>query len=72
MKIVEIKGDKATASAGGIKREIGTNLAADLEKGDYVMVHAGFAISKLDREEALKTLEVFKEYHDALRKSFKK
>ena len=72
MKIIEIRDDRAVAQAHNIKREIGLELVSNLRKGDYVMVHAGFAIAKLDTKEALKTIEVFKEYHNALRKSFKK
>jgi len=68
MKIIEIKGDKARAQAQGIQREIGIGFVK-AKKGDYVMVHAGFAIEKVDTKEAEKTLEVFKEYEDALRKT---
>ncbi len=72
MRIVEIKGDKAVAQAEGIKREIGIQFMEDLAVGDYVMVHAGFAIEKVNTKEAEETLKVFREYTDALRKSSKR
>jgi len=70
MKIIEIKADKAVAEAEGITREIGTGLIKKLKIGDYVMVHAGFAIEKVDPNQAIRTLDVLKEYRDALRKGF--
>lgn len=38
----------------------------DVEVGEYVLVHVGFAIQKLSREEALKTLKVFEEVYAAM------
>ena len=49
--------DRALASAGGIVREIDTALVDDLQVGDYVILHVGYALSKLDEVEAQKTLE---------------
>lgn len=72
MKIVEITGNRAVAEAEGIKRKIGMELIKSAHIGDYVMVHAGFAIERLDTKEAETTLKIFKEYTDALRKDFKK
>ncbi|MFH1768705.1 MAG: HypC/HybG/HupF family hydrogenase formation chaperone [Candidatus Omnitrophota bacterium] len=72
MKIISIDKDKALAEAEGIKRKVGVGLLADLRVGDYVMVHAGFAIEKVNTKEAEKTLGVFRQYQDALRKEFKK
>lgn len=61
MKVVRIEGDKGVAEIGGIEREIGLQLMGDIRLGDYVIVHAGFAITKLDEEEAEKTLELLRE-----------
>ena len=72
MKIVEIKGSRALAEAEGVKREIGIELLKDVTLGEYVMVHAGYAIEKIDTAEAQETIKVFEEYKDALRKGFKK
>lgn len=66
-KIVEINGDKqhATIDYGdGTKRVVNVSLV-DVSKGDYVLVHAGFAIQKVDPEEAQETLRLFKELIEA-------
>lgn len=52
-----LAGDRALVSAGGIVREIDTALVDDLRVGDYVILHVGYALSKLDESEAQKTLE---------------
>ena len=58
VEIVEIlDGERALASAGGVLREINTALVDDLRVGDYVILHVGFALSRLDQEEARQTLE---------------
>jgi hydrogenase expression/formation protein HypC len=58
VQITEVlDGDRALASAGGIVREIGTALVDDLQVGDYVILHVGYALSKLDEEEARLTLQ---------------
>ena len=49
------------ASAGGILREINTALVDDLQVGDYVILHVGYALSKLDEAEAQQTLEAMAE-----------
>ncbi len=48
--------DRALASAGGIIREINTALVDDLRVGDYVILHVGYALSRLDPAEAERTL----------------
>ncbi len=62
VKIIEILDiETAIFDIDGVGNEVNISLVEDLEPGDYVLVHAGFAIEKLDREEALKTLEMFEE-----------
>ncbi|MEX1298354.1 MAG: HypC/HybG/HupF family hydrogenase formation chaperone [Desulfotignum sp.] len=56
-KIIEIRGDLASVSVDGVIRETSLALLDDAEIGDYVIVHAGFAISKLDESAALQTLD---------------
>ena len=64
--IVEKEGNRAKADIGGDVREVSLELVdRPAEVGDYVLIHAGFAIQKLDREEAKKTLEVFREMEDS-------
>jgi hydrogenase expression/formation protein HypC len=58
VRITELlAGDRALASAGGIVREIDVALVDDLQVGDYVILHVGYALSKLNEIEAQKTLE---------------
>ena len=56
-----LDGERAIASAGGILREINTALVDDLQVGDYVILHVGFALSRLDEQEAKQTLETMAE-----------
>jgi hydrogenase expression/formation protein HypC len=60
--IVEKQGDDAKADIGGVVREIRLELIDHpAAVGDYVLVHAGFAIRKLDREDAEETLRLMRE-----------
>ena len=61
MKIISIEGETARVSLEGLEKEIDVRFLEDPQPGDYVIVHAGFAIDKLDEEEAQKTLDLFKE-----------
>jgi len=63
MKIKIIQGKFAQVEAGRLKCQINTQLLSSLKKGDYVIVHAGFAIKKLDPEKARETLRMFDEIH---------
>lgn len=61
MEVVKIVGNRAWVSAGGTKREIRLNIVDERpEVGDYVIVHAGFAIHRIDEETAKETLEMFR------------
>ena len=60
-KVIEINDDQAVVLFGKIKKEVTVSLIEELNIGDYVLVHAGFAINKKDRDEAEKTLELFEE-----------
>lgn len=51
----------ATVSFGGIAKEVSLALVPEATVGDYVIVHVGFAISKLDEEAARRTLELMAE-----------
>lgn len=62
MKIVAIDGDTIMAEVDGVRKEASVMiLGDDLALGDYVIVHAGFAISKLDPEEAEETIRLMRE-----------
>jgi hydrogenase expression/formation protein HypC len=53
--------EEAIIDAGGVEKRVSLALVPEAEVGDYVVVHAGFAISRLDPEEALRTLALFAE-----------
>ena len=61
MKILKIEGDRAIVSSGGVQRSIGINFLKGPKIGDYVIVHAGFAIEKLDTVKAEETLKILEE-----------
>lgn len=61
MKIKEIKKGFARAEAGGITRLINIEMLPDIKNGDYVLVHAGFAIQKVDPARAKETLRILHE-----------
>ena len=56
-KIIEINDTVAKVDVDGVIRETSIMLMDDVKIGDYVIVHAGFAINKIDEEVALQTLE---------------
>ncbi|HGY12464.1 MAG TPA: HypC/HybG/HupF family hydrogenase formation chaperone [Desulfobacterales bacterium] len=56
-KIIEINDTVAKVDVDGVVRETSIMLLDDAKIGDYVIVHAGFAINKIDEEAALQTLE---------------
>lgn len=60
-KIVEIKDGVATIDVEGVRRSASLLLLEDPQVGDYVIVHAGFAIHKIDEEEAMETLKILRE-----------
>jgi len=49
---------------GGVTREVCLSYVPEADVGDYAVVHVGFAISILDEEEALRSLELIKEFED--------
>ena len=61
MNVVEINGDMGVVEHSGVKREVGLMLMEDIKLGDWVLIHAGFAISKLAPEEAEETLNLLRE-----------
>jgi len=61
-QIVELRdGDNALVDLAGVKKEISLALVEGVVVGDYVIVHVGYALNKLDPEEAAKTLKLFAE-----------
>ncbi|RIX44111.1 MAG: HypC/HybG/HupF family hydrogenase formation chaperone [Rhodocyclales bacterium GT-UBC] len=61
-QVVELRdGDNALVDLAGVKKEISLSLVENVAVGDYVIVHVGYALNKLDPEEAAKTLALFGE-----------
>jgi hydrogenase expression/formation protein HypC len=60
-QVVSVEGKTATVDFGGVTRSISIVLIENVKKGDYVIVHTGYAIQKMDPEEAEKTLELWRE-----------
>ena len=56
-----LPGDQALVEVGGVRKPISLGLVEDVQVGDYVILHVGFALTKLDPEEAAKTLALFAE-----------
>jgi hydrogenase expression/formation protein HypC len=71
-KITEINNNIAIIDVDGVQREASLMLLADAQVGDYVIVHAGFAIQKLDEAAALDTLNLLRSAADAYDEQFKK
>ncbi len=59
-EIEKIEGTVATVNYGGAKRTANISLV-EAKVGDFVIVHAGYAIQVMDKEEAEKTLDIFRE-----------
>jgi len=66
MVVVERDEFVGVAEIDGVKRQVSMMYVPDAEVGDFVLVHAGFAIGQVDAEEAAKTLELLREYSDAM------
>ena len=60
MRVREIDGDNAVAESGGLRRTANISFLRGVKKGDYILIHAGFAIEKVNREEAAATLRLLK------------
>jgi len=63
MKIKHIKGDFAEVETGRLRRTINIQMLPNIKVDDYVIVHAGFAIHKIDPDKARQTLRLIDEIH---------
>ncbi len=66
LKLIEINGNDAIGEALGMRRSVRVDFIPDPKPGDYVMVHAGFAIERLPEEQAMEDLETWEELRNAL------
>jgi len=65
MEVVEVEQNMATVEMGDVRRQVCLDLLdGTVEVGDYLIIHAGYAIHLVDPEEARKTLSYFKEIFD--------
>ncbi len=63
MKIKSIKGEFAEVETARLRHTINIQMLSSVKVGDYVIVHAGFAIQKIDSEKAKETLRLIDEIH---------
>ncbi|MGA2408001.1 MAG: HypC/HybG/HupF family hydrogenase formation chaperone [Bacteroidales bacterium] len=65
-KIVSIDGNMAEVSAGGTIFKAGLHMIENARVGDYILLHAGFAIQKVNEKEAEETIRLFEEMNNSL------
>ena len=61
MNVKEINGDMGVVESQGVRRDVGLMLMEDIKVGDWVLIHAGFAISRLNEKEAEETMALLRE-----------
>lgn len=66
LKLIEIDGKNAVGEAMGMKRRLRVDFIENPKPGDYVMVHAGFAIERLSEAQALEDIQAWEEVQNAL------
>ena len=66
LKLIEIHGNDAIGDAMGVRRKLRVDFIPEPKVGDYVIVHAGFAIERLPEEQALEDIGAWEEVRDAL------
>lgn len=65
MQVIEVKDDMVLAEIDGVQREASLLMLGEpIKAGDFVIVHAGFAISRIDPAEAEETLRLMRELFD--------
>ena len=68
VRVIEVgtgaAGDWAVVDLGGVRKEVSLALLDDVKAGDYVILHVGYALSKLDPDEAARTLALFSEMNE--------
>ena len=66
MELVERTGDEGIVELDGVRRRVSLMLMPEVEPGDHLLIHAGFAIGSVDAEQAAETLAILREYADAM------
>jgi len=65
-RVVEIEKNVAKVDVAGLLREISIELCPEVSVGEYVLIHTGFAIQKVDEEEAQETLDLLRKMAEAI------
>jgi hydrogenase expression/formation protein HypC len=65
VRIVSIDGKMAEVSAGGTLFKAGLHMLEDVKEGDYVLLHAGFAIQKISKDDAEETIRLLEEMNNS-------
>lgn len=60
-RVTDLIGEDAVLDYGGVRRKANISMLSDVKIGDYVLVHVGYAISKIDEEDALVTLKLWED-----------
>jgi hydrogenase expression/formation protein HypC len=63
-QVLSIEGHEAEVDFSGVRRRISVVLTPEVQVGDYVIIHTGFAINVLDQEEAAETLKLWRELEE--------
>jgi hydrogenase expression/formation protein HypC len=63
-KVMTIEGQKAIVSVGGTEYKASLQMIDNVEVGDYILLHTGFAIQKISPEDAEETLKLFEEFEE--------
>ena len=66
MRLVERSDMEGTVELDGVRRTISLMLLPEAEVGQHVLIHAGYAIGAVDEDEAMRTLDLLREYADAM------
>lgn len=66
LKLIEIDGKNAVGESMGMQRKLRVDFIPEPKIGDYVIVHAGFAIERLPEEQALENIAAWEEIRDVL------
>jgi hydrogenase expression/formation protein HypC len=65
-RVVEIDKNVAKVDVGGLSRDISLDLCPDVSVGEYVLIHTGFAIQKVDEKEAKETLDLLEKLEETI------
>jgi hydrogenase expression/formation protein HypC len=64
MRLVEVEGVEGVAEVDGVTRKVRLDLLPDVALGDYVLIHAGLAIARVDADSAAETLALLRSLAD--------